>query len=49
MRRRRCTRQSALIAATNVKYHLSLTEQDQCTVESVIRREDPLDRDIKLS
>ena len=49
MRRKRCIRQFALIAATNVKSHLNLTEQDQCTAESVIRREDLQDLDTKLS
>jgi hypothetical protein len=44
---KRCTRQSALIAAKNVKFHSSLTELGQFTVESVTQKEDHLD-DIKL-
>ncbi len=44
----RCTRQSALIAAKNVKFHSNLTELGQCTAENVTQKEDRLD-DFKLS
>jgi hypothetical protein len=39
----RCTRQSALIAAKNVKFHSSLTEPDQYTAENVIQKDARLD------
>jgi hypothetical protein len=41
MRKKRCTRQSALNAERNVKYHSSLMAADQYTAESVTRREHP--------
>ena len=36
----RCIRQPVLIAARNVKFHLSLIPADQSTAESVGRREE---------
>ena len=36
----RCTRQSALIASKNVKFHSSLTKPDQSTAENVTEKED---------
>jgi hypothetical protein len=41
MREKRCTRQFALIAGRNVKYHSSLMAADLYTAESVTRREHP--------
>jgi hypothetical protein len=42
----RCTRQSALIAAKNAKFHSNPTEPGQYTAENVTQKEDHLD-DIK--
>jgi hypothetical protein len=39
MKEKRCTRQFALIAERNVKYHSSPMAADQYTAESVTRRE----------
>jgi hypothetical protein len=44
----RCTRQSALIAAKNVKFHSSPTEPDQFTAENVTEKE-ARPEDIKLA
>jgi hypothetical protein len=44
----RCTRQSALIAAKNVKFHSNPTEPDQYTAENATENEDHLE-DIRLS
>jgi len=45
----RCTRQSALIAAKNVKYHSNLIQTDLSTAETAGQREGPEEeRDIKL-
>ena len=44
----RCTRQSALIVAKNVKFHSSLTEPDQFTAENVTEKE-AHPEDIKLA
>jgi hypothetical protein len=43
---KRCTRQSALIVAKNVKFHSNPMELGQYTAENVTQKEDPLD-DIK--
>jgi hypothetical protein len=44
----RCTRQSALIAVKNVKFHSSLTEPGQFTAENVTEKE-ARPEDIKLA
>ena len=45
----RCTRQSALIAAKNVRYHSNLIQTDLSTAETAGQREGPEEeRDIKL-
>jgi hypothetical protein len=45
----RCTRQSALIAAKNVKYHSNLIQTDRSTAKTAGQREGPEEeRDIKL-
>jgi len=44
----RCTRQFALIAAKNVKFHSSLTELGQYTAENVTEKE-ARPEDIKLA
>jgi hypothetical protein len=43
---KRCTRQSALIVAKNVKFHSNPTEPGQYTAENATQKEDRLD-DIK--
>jgi len=43
----RCTRQSALIAVKNVKFHSSPTALGQYTAENAIQNEDHLE-DIRL-
>jgi hypothetical protein len=48
MREKKCTRQSALIVARNVKYHSNLTEADLFTVESAIQKEETQE-DFRLS
>jgi hypothetical protein len=44
----RCTRQSVLIAAKNVKFHSNPTEPDQFTAENVTEKE-ARPEDIKLA
>jgi len=44
----RCTRQSALIAAMNVKFHSNLIRADQSTAENVGRREEVHAEDINI-
>jgi len=44
----RCTRQSALIAVKNVKFHSNPTEPGQYTAENVTQKEDRPE-DFKLS
>jgi len=44
----RCTRQSALIVAKNVKYHSNPTKADLSTAKNVGQKEDPQEEaDIK--
>jgi len=46
----KCTRQSALIAAKNAKYHSNLTKADLSTAKNVGQKEDPQEEaDIKLT
>jgi hypothetical protein len=50
MKEKRCTRQFALNAERNAKYHSSPMAADQCTAESVTQREHPHEEiDIRLS
>jgi hypothetical protein len=50
MREKRCTRQFALIAGRNVKYHSSLMAADPYIAESVTRRDHPQEEiDIRSS
>ena len=47
--RKRCIRQSVLIAERIVKYHSNLTQVGPFTVENAIRRERLQEEDFRLS
>jgi hypothetical protein len=49
MKEKRCTRQFALIAAMNAKYHSSLMAADQYIAASVTRREHQQEEDSRLN
>jgi hypothetical protein len=49
MKKKRCTKQSALNVERNVKFHSSLMAADLYTAESVTRREHQQEEDSRLN